>query len=109
MDDTEENIWPGKEEQRILQQLDRMVSAGRITPAEAERLRAADNIDAFQSVTGGIRARHAGASLDEAVADGHLTQPEADDLMHRIRRGEHDPGVRKQLRQCGKLHRRPPD
>jgi hypothetical protein len=42
------------------------------------------------------------------VADGQLTRPEADDLLHRLRRGEHSPGLRKNIRQWRSLHRRPP-
>ena len=109
MDDAADGDWPGKDQQRLLQQLDRMVSAGRISLQEAERLRAAGNADEFEAAMGDVRARHAGADLDVAVADGQLTQPEADDLLHRLRRGEHAPGLRKNLRQWRKLHRRSPD
>jgi hypothetical protein len=109
MDDTADGNWPGQDQQRILQQLDRMVSAGRVSPQEAERLRAAADADEFEAAMGDVRARHAGADLDAAVADGHLTQPEADDLLRRLRRGEHAPGLRKNLRQWRRLHRRSPD
>lgn len=95
---------PGVDPERILQQLDRMVSAGRITPAEAERLRAADSDGAFQAVLGEVRARHASAGLAAAVAEGRLTQPDADDALHQLRRGEHAAGLRKLIRP----HRRPP-
>jgi hypothetical protein len=109
MNDTADGNWPGKDQQRILQQLDRMVSAGRVSPHEAERLRAAADADEFEAAMGDVRARHAGADLDTAVADGHLTQAEADDLLHWLRRGEHAPGLRKNLQQWRKLHRRSPD
>src|ERR1700729_2613926 len=109
MDETAAGNWPGKDQQRILQQLDRMVSAGRVSPQEAERLREAPDADEFEAALGDVRARHASADLDAAVADGHLAQPEADDLLHRLRRGEHAPGLRKNLRQWRKLHRSSPD
>jgi hypothetical protein len=105
MDNTADGNWPGPDQQRILRRLDRMVSAGRITPQEAERVRAAGDADAFQAALGEVRARHAAADLDVAVADGSLTQPEADELRHRLRRGEHTPGLRKQLRQWRKHDR----
>ncbi|MGH3188889.1 MAG: hypothetical protein ACRDPY_03210 [Streptosporangiaceae bacterium] len=109
MDDTETGDWPGEDEKRILQQLDRMVAAGRITQQEAERLRSADNAGTFEAVMGEVRARHAGPEMDAAVAEGRLTQAEADDIVHRLRRGEHAPGLRKQLRQWRTVHRRSPD
>jgi hypothetical protein len=109
MDDTEGTSWPGKDQQRILRQLDRMVSAGRVTPQEAERLRVADNADAFQAVMSEIRTRHASAGINEAIADGRMTQAEADDLLHRLRGGEHAPGLRKNHLQQRTSRHRPPD
>ena len=98
MSDSERDDWPGQAEQRILRQLDHLVGTGRMTPEEAGQLRAAGSPDDFQAVLGEVRARHAGPSLDAAVADGELSQPEADDLRHRLRRGEHSSGLRKHLR-----------
>jgi len=86
-----------------------MVKAGRITPEEAERLRAAGDADAFQATLGEIMARHAGPDLEAAVVAGGLTQPEADDLMHQLRRGEHAPGLRGHLRQLARHRHRPED
>jgi hypothetical protein len=90
--------WRGQAERRILRQLDRMVATGRVTAHEAGRLRAAGSADDFQAVLGEVRARHAGPALDAAVADGGLSQPEADDLRHRVRDGEHGSELRKRFR-----------
>jgi hypothetical protein len=104
MDKTEDEEWPGQSEQRILRQLDRMVAARRVTPDEAERLRTADGPEAFQTAVGQVRARHAGTPLDAAVAGGQFSQPEADQLLERLRRGDHAPELRKQLRQWHRAH-----
>ena len=50
-------------EERIIQQVDRMVAAGRITEEEAAELRATEGTPGFDAVVGAIRARHAGAHL----------------------------------------------
>ena len=107
MGDEATGDFPGKDQNKVLGQLDRMVSAGRVTSQEAERLRAAGTPAAFEAAMGAIRARHAGATLDAAVADGQLTQPEADELEQRIRAGDHSAGLRQHAQQWRKLHRRP--
>jgi hypothetical protein len=96
------------EQRRVLQHLDRMVSAGRVTAEEAERLRGAGDVGAFDATLAEIRTRHAGPDLDAAVADGQLTQPEADELLDRLGRGDHSPGLHKRVRPWRNLHRRPP-
>lgn len=107
MDNAQDGDWPGKDQQRILQRLDHMVSTGRITPEEAERIRAAGDADAFQAAMGDVMARHAGPELDAAVAAGRMTQPDADSLKDRLSRGEHAPGLRGYLRRSVKHRRRP--
>jgi hypothetical protein len=104
MGKTEHDEWPGQSEQRILRQLDRMVATGRVTRDEAERLRSADGPEAFQTALGEVRVRHAGTPLDAAVAGGQFSQPEADQLLERVRRGDHSPELRKQLRQRHREH-----
>jgi hypothetical protein len=96
------------EQQRVLKHLDRMVSTGRVTAAEAERLRGAGDVAAFDAALAEIRARHAGPDLDAAVTDSQLTQPEADELLDRLRRGDHSPALHQRVRPWRKLHRRPP-
>ena len=47
------------QEERIIEQLDNMVAAGRITPDEAARVRATAGTAEFHAALGAIRARHA--------------------------------------------------
>ena len=108
MDDKAGRNGLNDEQRRVLQHLDRMVSTGRVTAAEAERLRGAGNMAAFDAALAEIRARHGGPELDAAVADGQLTRPEADELLDRLRRGDHSPGLHQRVRPWRKLHRRPP-
>jgi polyhydroxyalkanoate synthesis regulator phasin len=108
MDDNAGSGELGGEQRRVLQHLDRMVSAGRVTAEEAERLRGAGDVAAFDAALAEIRTGHAGPDLDAAVADGQLTQPEADELLDRLRRGEHSPGLHKRVRPWRNLHRRSP-
>jgi hypothetical protein len=90
-------------EEPIIKQLDRMVAAGRITEEEAGELRAAEGTPQFDVVVGAIRARHAGAHLEEAVAAGDMSQAEADATVAQLRSGEHPKGLRAKLR----MHRSP--
>jgi hypothetical protein len=83
---------------RILGALDRMVEAGRLTECEAEALRTAADAIEFNHAVREIRARHAGVKLDAAVADGSMSRSEADNLLDRLRQGEHGGGVRSRLR-----------
>ena len=86
------------DEARMMQRLDAMVENGRITAEEAAQLRATEGTPAFDDVVAGIRARHAQAHTDPAVADGTMSQEQADDLLERVRAGEHSTELRKQVR-----------
>ena len=83
---------------RMLDRLDSMVTAGRITPDEAAQLRAAEGTPAFDEIVARIRARHAQTHTDPAVATGRMSQEEADGLLARILSGEHSTELRKQVR-----------
>jgi polyhydroxyalkanoate synthesis regulator phasin len=83
---------------RLMERLDAMVSNGRITDEEAVRLRATEGTPAFDDVVAGIRARHARVHTDTAVADGRMSQEEADGLFERVLAGEHSGELRKQVR-----------
>jgi polyhydroxyalkanoate synthesis regulator phasin len=88
--------------ERIIEQLDTMVESGRITPEEAARLRAAEGTADFDAAINDVRARHAGAHMEAAVADGGMSQEEADGLLARVRQGEHPEGLRSRLRRHGR-------
>ena len=79
---------------RIFEQLDAMVSAGKVTDAEAVALRAAETTDEFERAMGAVRARHAGVHLASAIEAGDMSQAEADAQLERLRGGEHPDGLR---------------
>lgn len=81
----------------LVQRLDQMVARGRVTEAEADRLRSADDDAPFEEVVGDIRARHVASRLAQRVAEGSLSQAEADGLLERVRRGERSRALVKAL------------
>jgi len=85
-------------EGRILQQLDKMISTGQVSPDEARQLRSAEGSDEFETIIRRIRTRHASARLDEAVTDGTISRHEADEQLRRLEQGEHPKGLRARLR-----------
>ena len=85
-------------EERIIQQLDKMVVSGQVTPEEAERLRKAQGKPEFEAAVPDVRLRHAGERIHSAVSAGQMSQQEADDQLERLRRGEHPKGLRARLR-----------
>ena len=62
---------------RSIEQLERLVASGRITPDEATSLRACAGTPAFDAVMGQVRARHAQVRTDAAVVAGRRTREEA--------------------------------
>jgi hypothetical protein len=85
-------------EDRVIEQLDKMVSTGRVLEDEAVRLRAAQGTPEFETIMGEIRARHAASHLQTAVNTGEMTGEEANQHLERIRQGEHPKGLRARLR-----------
>jgi hypothetical protein len=77
-----------------LNKLDRLVDSGRLTSAEADRLRAASNADEFDVVAQEISIRHARRDLDEAVSAGEMTEDEADRRLEPLQKGEHGRSLR---------------
>jgi hypothetical protein len=82
---------------RILEQLDKMVSSGRVTDDEAARLRTANGTDEFGQVVNEIRMRHASVHMAQSVADGHITMKESESYLEQIRHGEHPRDLRSRL------------
>ena len=83
---------------RIIVQVDKMVESGRITEEEAARLRATEGTPDFDAAVGEIRARHASAHMETAIAEGEMGQEEADAYLKRLKSGEHPQGLRARLR-----------
>jgi hypothetical protein len=86
---------------RTVEQLDRMVAAGRITAEEANRLRATAGTPAFDAVMATIRARHAHAHTETAVAAGTMTPEAAAAALEQVRRGDHSADLRRRIRGAG--------
>jgi hypothetical protein len=84
-------------EERILEQLDKMIASGQATEDEAAALRAAAGTDEFERAVGAIQARHAGEHMDRAVAAGDMTSEEASVYTERLQRGDHPTGLRARL------------
>ena len=82
---------------RLLQRLDKLVEAGRLTEDEAARLRAVADADELEEAARAIQLRHARARVDDGVTKGAVTRDEADDLLDRLDRGE-DPRLLRGLR-----------
>jgi polyhydroxyalkanoate synthesis regulator phasin len=85
-------------QERIIEQVEKMVRSGRITEEEAEQLRATEGTADFDSAVGDIRARHAEAHMEGVIAQGEMSQEEADGYLVRLRDGEHPEGLRARLR-----------
>lgn len=73
---------------RLLERLDKLVEAGRLTEDEAQRLRRADP-STRNDIIREIRLRHAQAKLHTALEDGRMTQTEVEDVLDRVANGEH--------------------
>src|SRR6266498_1736095 len=82
---------------RLLERLETLVEAGRVTDEEAERLRVAAASGELDEGVRQIRLGHARATIGAAVEDGRLTQDEADASLERLHNGE-DPRFLRGLR-----------
>lgn len=98
MDDDQTPPEPARLE-RLVGQADKMVEAGRLSADEAGRLKAAPDPGRAEAVLRDVRARHAGERLDVAVAEGAMTRAEADEVLERVRGGEHSRKLRSHLAQ----------
>lgn len=84
--------------EQLLARLDRMVEAGRVTAAEADRVRTAGSDAERAAALNVIRFRHAKARLAKAVSDGQITQADADRALKDFEHGEGPGTVRRLLR-----------
>ena len=88
-------------EDRMMEQLDRMVESGRITDAEAQRLRATRGTAEFAAALNEVRARHAGVHLDRDVSEGRMSADEARGYLDQVRAGDHSRQLRSEIRGSG--------
>jgi hypothetical protein len=94
---------------KLPRRLDKLVASGRLTAEEADRLRAAEPSGQAEDVLTDIRARHAAASLETAVAAGTLSREEVDEILGQIRSGEHSPDLRARVRRLAQVEDRSED
>ena len=99
MSEVSEQPMTPRQRENILRGLDKMVKKGHMTGAEAARIRESTDPRSSSPQVRAVRARHASKRLDAAVQDGSMTQGEADDILVRIRKGEHSRSFRSHLRQ----------
>ena len=86
---------------RVERRLDKMVEAGRVTADDAERVRTAESPDERDAAVTAIRAQHVRARIDEAVAEGRLSEQDAAGLCQQLDAGQDPqqiPGLRQALR-----------
>ena len=99
MDNNGKIVSDSKSAKRRVEQADKMAQSGMITAEEAERLRSARTSEESEQVILDIRVRHANSRIETAVAEGAMTQGEADGFLERVRAGEHSRGLRSHLSQ----------
>jgi hypothetical protein len=97
MDDDVTNDIDSASRRRVVNRLDQLVASGRITEGEAARLRVTMDSGEFDDVVRAIRVRHARTELGGAVAEGRVSEQEADELFERLRNGEHPRSLRSRL------------
>ncbi len=84
-------------QERIIEQVHKMVKSGRITADEAARLRTTESTADFDAEVAAVRTRHVSAHMDIAIAEGEMSKEEADGFLERLRSGEHPEGLRARL------------
>jgi polyhydroxyalkanoate synthesis regulator phasin len=89
------------QQERIIERLDDMVAAGRLTAEEAGRLRVAAGTAEFDVELANVRARHAQVHTDAAVATGTMSADDAAAALERVRGGEHSTELRRHIRGAG--------
>ena len=77
------------EPERLLERVDKMVQAGRVSIEEAERIRTAADSGESDNAIREIRLRHVRAQLDAEVREGRVSRAEADAILQRVENGEH--------------------
>lgn len=73
---------------RLVERLDKMIRAGRLTEEDAERLRASAESGDLDDAAREIQLKHARARVTAAVEGGRLTQEQAHAFFDRLDKGE---------------------
>ena len=76
--------------------------SGRMSEEEAAALESADTDEAREAIMRRVRARHAAARLEAAVAAGDISADEADTLIEEVRRGDHSSALRRRINQVAR-------
>ena len=76
----------------VLDRVDKMVAAGRLTEEEGARLRAAARSGGLDKEVRRIRVRHAKARLESAVESGRVSKEQAQRVLERLDEGA-DPRI----------------
>ena len=76
--------------------------SGRVSEEEAAALEAADTDEAPEAIMRGVRASHAAARLEAAVAAGDVSADEADRLIEQVRRGDHSSTLRRRINEIAR-------
>lgn len=87
-----------RQRENALRGLDKMVKKGQMTSTEADRLQGATEPEEFEVAVRAVRARYASKRLDGAVMNGSMTQADADEVLTKLRNGEHSRSLRSHLR-----------
>ena len=69
---------------------------------EAAAWESADTDEAREAIMRGVRARHAAARLEAAVAAGDISADEADTLIEQVRRGDHSSALRHRINEIAR-------
>jgi hypothetical protein len=69
---------------------------------EAAALETAETDDAREVIMRGVRARHAAARLEAAVAASDISAEEADSLIEEVRRGDHSSALRRRIKEVAR-------
>jgi hypothetical protein len=93
------------EEMPTAQQLAHMQASGKVTPEEALAMKSGDDHER-QTTMRGIRARHASARLDAAVAAGAISDEEAADLVQQVKHGTHSRALRSRINKLTRQSRK---
>jgi len=73
---------------QVLERVERMVRAGRISKEDGDRLRAAAAAGGVDEAVADVRRKHAGARVAAAVESGRVSRDDGIVLLERLERGE---------------------